>query len=234
MKQSLAQLEQQMVTYTQLTAVNVLENNESFTVVSRIPSEYQPSMSDMTTATGDTIFVRMTVEKMLWKAQMSLQSRFPHYTLLLTYGYRSMEIQTEKFVSILQKTSQTFFPNPIDLYEEVHRYVAVPTVAGHPTGGAVDLLVKDMLTGQFLDFGSPIYDFTNKKPYTFYPNLSKTAQQNRRLLRDCMLQAGFAPYDGEWWHFSYGDREWAYYYHKPYAPYAQVTLKDMLSAIVTS
>ncbi|MDR3125675.1 MAG: hypothetical protein LBU20_01195 [Candidatus Nomurabacteria bacterium] len=27
-----------------------------------------------------------------------------------------------------------------------------------------------------------------------------------------MMSQGFAPYDGEWWHFSYGDREWAAWY----------------------
>jgi D-alanyl-D-alanine dipeptidase len=47
------------------------------------------------------------------------------------------------------------------------------------------------------------------------------------LLRSVMLQAGFAPFDGEWWHFSYGDREWAYYYKKKYALYSQVSLSSL-------
>lgn len=29
-----------------------------------------------------------------------------------------------------------------------------------------------------------------------------------------MMLYGFAPYDGEWWHFSFGDKEWAFYYKK--------------------
>lgn len=47
------------------------------------------------------------------------------------------------------------------------------------------------------------------------------------LLRDCMLTAGFAPYDGEWWHFSYGERDWAHYYKKPNAIYGQVKSGDV-------
>ena len=43
------------------------------------------------------------------------------------------------------------------------------------------------------------------------------------LLRKIMMQVGFAPYDAEWWHFSYGDREWAFYCKKPYALYDQIT-----------
>jgi D-alanyl-D-alanine dipeptidase len=37
-----------------------------------------------------------------------------------------------------------------------------------------------------------------------------------------MLGVGFAPFDGEWWHFSYGDKEWAAYYNKPNAVYEQI------------
>ena len=47
------------------------------------------------------------------------------------------------------------------------------------------------------------------------------------ILRKIMLEVGFAPYDGEWWHFSYGDREWAYYYKKYKYLYPQVD-KDIV------
>ncbi len=32
-----------------------------------------------------------------------------------------------------------------------------------------------------------------------------TAQQNRKWLRDLMIQHGFKPYDLEWWHFTLED-----------------------------
>jgi D-alanyl-D-alanine dipeptidase len=40
-----------------------------------------------------------------------------------------------------------------------------------------------------------------------------------------MLQEEFAPFDGEYRHFSYGDKERAYYYQKPYAIYNQIDTK---------
>jgi D-alanyl-D-alanine dipeptidase len=43
--------------------------------------------------------------------------------------------------------------------------------------------------------------------------ISKTAQQNRMLLLEIMQAQGFINYPTEWWHFSYGDRYWAY--HQP-------------------
>ena len=54
---------------------------------------------------------------------------------------------------------------------------------------------------------------------------------NRMLLRKVMMQAGFAPYDGEWWHFSYGDKEWAYYYKKKRYLYPQVNKEDVYETI---
>jgi D-alanyl-D-alanine dipeptidase len=39
--------------------------------------------------------------------------------------------------------------------------------------------------------------------------ISEQAYANRTALRACMMAADFAPYNGEWWHFSHGDREHA-------------------------
>jgi zinc D-Ala-D-Ala dipeptidase len=54
---------------------------------------------------------------------------------------------------------------------------------------------------------------------TFAPGLTDDQRANRALLHDAMVAAGFAPFYGEWWHFSYGDREWAAFYERPAALY---------------
>lgn len=82
-----------------------------------------------------------------------------------------------------------------------------------------------------LDFGSEIYDYTKILYPTFTKGISKNAKQNRMMLRNVMIKAGFAPYDGEWWHFSYGDREWAYYYRKKYAIYKQLSVQEVTQRI---
>jgi D-alanyl-D-alanine dipeptidase len=121
-----------------------------------------------------------------------------------------------------------YFKEPESLYEEVHRYIAVPSVAGHPTGGAIDVLLVDLNKKLFLDFGSKIYDFSEKKCYIFNPRITSTGKKNRLLLREIMLRNKFAPFDGEWWHFSYGDKEWAFYYKKNNAIYNQVELRNIV------
>jgi D-alanyl-D-alanine dipeptidase len=72
--------------------------------------------------------------------------------------------------------------------------------------------------------GTKIWQFDHDS-YTFSPFVSKQAQINRQLLRKVMLEVGFAPFDGEWWHFSYGDKEWAKYYSQSYAIYEQIEFK---------
>ncbi len=222
---SYEQLEAAMVTYSNLVAMAVIDNGEPMVVIRDfdISNGYQPTMSDMTSLLGERILVRQTVFDKLKQAQETLRKQDENLSLYITYGYRSLEVQTRKFLEQLELISgKRFFSNPVDLYEEASRFIAVPTVAGHPTGGAVDLVIINQSDGQFLDFGSRLYDFSNKDCYTFSPNISVVGKNNRTLLRSCMLDAGFAPFDGEWWHFCYGDREWAYYYKKPNAIYKQL------------
>ncbi len=221
---SYQELEASMVKYANLLTVPVIENQEPMVVIEQavIPNGYLPSMADMVPLLQDKIPIRQSVYEKLVLAQTKLKAESADLSLYVTYGYRSLEVQTKKFLEQLQNISgQRFFANPIDLYEEASRYIAVPTVAGHPTGGAVDLAIiyKD---GQFLDFGSLMYDFSNKDCYAFTLNISSEGKKNREFLRSLMLGVGFAPYDGEWWHFCYGDREWAYYYKQANAIYEQL------------
>jgi D-alanyl-D-alanine dipeptidase len=75
--------------------------------------------------------------------------------------------------------------------------------------------------GEPVDCGTPLWSF-EPDSYTFSPYISRQARDNRLLLRAAMTNAGFTPFDGEWWHFSYGDKEWAAYSGQPTAKYEQV------------
>lgn len=214
-------LESTMVTHRQLMTVEVQECGEPLVTLNRTRNFYLPQRSDMIEMFGEVLVVRESVRQKLENADAFIRSRRPEVTLLVTYGYRTLEIQTLSFLAQLQKTTTKFYKDPYELYENVHRLIAVPTVAGHPTGGAVDVLIVNRQTGLPLNFGPEIYDFTTKDIYALSPYIGQEAQKNRKLLRDAMMTQGFAPYDGEWWHFSYGDKEWAFYYKQPHAIYEQ-------------
>ncbi|MCG4287414.1 D-alanyl-D-alanine dipeptidase, partial [Lactobacillaceae bacterium KNUT 0156] len=46
-----------------------------------------------------------------------------------------------------------------------------------------------------------------------------TYRENRRLLYHVMTQAGFTNYIEEWWHFDYGNQNWATVSKRDFAVY---------------
>lgn len=204
-----------MVKFCDLLTVKVRECGEPFVPLKEVSNGYLPGMSDMDAVTGPLILVRSGVYEKLKTAGKVLKNIGPGLNLYVTYGYRTLEIQKKRFLKQLRSVASAYFPDPVDLYEKVHQSVAVPSVAGHPAGAAVDIYIPE------LDFGSDMYDYTTEKYYVFSGEINGRQKESRMLLRRVMMKAGFAPYDGEWWHFSYGDREWAYYYKKDCAFYDQ-------------
>ena len=167
------------------------------------------------------IIVRKSVYKKLCDADRALKL-LPGYEdcqLVVTYGYRSPKVQAEAYARQLD-IEQRAHPgvSSLALREAVHRVIAYPAVAGHPTGGAVDVIIYDIQRRKFLDFGSDLSDASTLAYYEA-AGISTAARAHRKTLREVLCAQGFVPYDGEWWHFSYGDREWAYYLHR----HAQLT-----------
>jgi D-alanyl-D-alanine dipeptidase len=83
----------------------------------------------------------------------------------------------------------------------------------HNTGAAVDIEIMTP-AGKLLDMGMEAKDGLSVDPtlcLTGCQTISKTAQKNRQLLHEIMHAHGFINYPTEWWHFSYGDRYWAYH-----------------------
>jgi D-alanyl-D-alanine dipeptidase len=220
-----AALEQHFLTCRELRAVPVVENGEPMVALGPVFSG-RTLVSDpaMRAFTGEEIYVRQALVPMLEAAQHALKGFYAEWNLLVVYGYRHLDIQTAKFAAHKARV-QARFPEltGLDLDEAVHRFSAVPDVAGHPTGGAVDLCIATD-DGRRVPMGTEVVEYS-PDTYVFSPFIPREAWHNRQLLRTAMLGAGFAPFDGEWWHFSFGDREWARYYNRPQARYAQLSFR---------
>jgi len=100
-------------------------------------------------------------------------------------------------VSLKVNSSYRTRAEQANLYEQAQKrfgrrariYAAPPgSYAPHMTGGAVDAVLRGV-------------------------DISK--KTNQQLLRKIMLQAGFAPYDVEFWHYEYGTRRWGRFYNRP-------------------
>ena len=215
-----------IVSYRELKEIVIKDCKEELLEVQKclpeVLAKYQ--QSDMYAYTKNSFFLRKSCIKMLKKASDFLKKVLPNAKLLLVYAYRHPDVQQKYFCEQCDLMKQKYdFLEKEQLFEMVHQLIAVPKVAGHPTGGAIDLTIQ--VEGKTLDMGTKIADFSDsEKIKPFSKQITDVQQKNRLLLRSIMVQAGFAPFDGEWWHFSYGDKEWAGYYKKPYAIYEQVFL----------
>jgi D-alanyl-D-alanine dipeptidase len=160
----------------------------------------------------------------------------PGAQLKLVYAYRHPDVQTRYFERESAKIREQYPAlSEEEIAERTHCLIAVPEVAGHPTGGAVDLTIIGPHGP--LDMGTGIADFADEDLIRFFSTrVTDEQRENRAALRSVMIdeRVGFAPFDGEWWHFSYGDREWAAYYALPKAIYGPISADTTAELLRTS
>lgn len=173
------------------------------------------------------VYVRESIMQKLKQANEKLSKNNKDYKLIVLEGYRSLSSQIKQFDEVYKSLSSKYKDLcEIEIYEQCHKQIAFPEVSGHPTGGAVDVCIFDKKENKILDFGSCWKDYTqDRKNYTFSPEVSRRAQNNRKLLKKVMTMQGFYQYPAEWWHFSYGDKEWAVANKINYALYSQIDFK---------
>lgn len=216
-----------ILTLKDTISVLVIENGEKMVllIADRIKAEYRKN--DMVRLLGKNIYVREGVANKLYCIQERLDSKNNDLKLFIVYGYRAPEIQHQYYEMRLFEV-KTQFPklSESEHVERAHAMSAHPDSAGHPTGGAVDITLWDDKHNREVDMGSGIAEFGGLEK-TDYPNLTNQQKTNRKFLQDMMLHEGFSPFLGEWWHFSYGDKEWAAYYGKPNALYDMVPLQKV-------
>ena len=84
----------------------------------------------------------------------------------------------------------------------VRGYIA--SQSSHSRGSTVDLTLLDMNTGREVDMGSP-FDMFSEISHPDYKGITDEQYENRMLLQNLMVKAGFLPIDCEWWHFTLKD-----------------------------
>ncbi|KJR41435.1 Peptidase M15D, vanX D-ala-D-ala dipeptidase [Candidatus Magnetoovum chiemensis] len=215
------------VTYMELLKAKVNDCGEELTNANRYDKEITLQKAEIGKFpySADNLSyykVRDGVAKKLADANRKLLERTKgKYRLAVFYGYRHIDIQRIEFVNYRRRISKRrcAYKNLYEFIETVHRNIAVPNVAGHPTGAAIDVTIMDAASNSALDMGTMIYETTSDKVVCNAKGLTIEQIKNRQILYNVMTAEGFAPYWGQWWHYSYGDRQWAVYYDKPSAIY---------------
>lgn len=211
-------LEKDFISSQELTKVKIKDNHEPLTDLHKFDPTIilKPCLHNIP-YTGKTIFVRLSVAKKLKKINQRLIRK--KLCLKITDGYRPYIIQKKYWCDLLNSNQKKYPHLTRKVIEDLtDQFVAKPSVACHPTGGAVDLTIINHKTKKELFMGTKL-DLVHYKSYSFYPFLSTMALFNRRLLFTEMAREKFFNVHSEWWHFSYGTIDWALYFNKKTAIY---------------
>lgn len=154
------------------------------------------------------------------------QAFFPNgVRLRIVEGYRPPSLQRHEFTGYeLQLRRAHPDWDAATVRRQASRYVSPPEVAPHCTGGAVDLTLCTV-DGAELDMGTPVNATPEESDgacFTAATNISRLAGRNRRVLTGVLVAAGLVNYPTEWWHWSYGERYWAFATGAPAAVFGPV------------
>jgi zinc D-Ala-D-Ala dipeptidase len=129
-------------------------------------------------------------------------------------GYRPLHKQKEYFDKKFDEIFQ-IMKDKEKAYQETCKHVApvIDNVPPHTTGAAIDMTLFEIKDGheELLDMGKFDVIFgPNAHQETFSENTTPQQRANRTLLLEAATHAGLVNYGFEWWHYSYGDRAWAF------------------------
>lgn len=193
------------------------ENREEPFVDAAELVEVRPLVGQRAEAGPASTLLRREVARRLARAS----EMFELGTIALVEGHRSSLRQRAEFEA---ESARLRAANPDWTAEDADAatatFVAIPEPnAPHAGGGAVDITVLDD-TGNELDTGCSVNGFELPEAcLTGYPGLTDRQRRVREALLDAMTRAGFVNYPYEWWHWSYGDRFWAWSLGRPAAIY---------------
>lgn len=160
-----------------------------------------------------TCFLREAViERLLAAAERVAREG---YALHVLDGWRPPAVQRALYRDIFQ---QLVMRHPEDSEAERHvrtqHFVSLPSIvperpSPHLTGGSVDVtLYRD---GQVIDMGSD-FDEPSHRSYTdAFEAQTGEIRAHRRVLYRAMTDAGFTNLPSEWWHYDYGNQNWAFF-----------------------
>jgi D-alanyl-D-alanine dipeptidase len=199
-------------------SVPVYESNEPLidlrdqSIISFGPSPEIPNNQDYTK-------IRNSVYNKLIEAQEVLPDglRFCLYE-----GYRSLKLQQKLFddrYQLLKNDNpewdhKKIFNETTKLVSPVINIDGTRNIPPHSTGAAVDIYLIDS-NKQIIDMGIKVADWMQdidgSISQTDSLKISDIAKQNRSIMSLALNTVGFVNYHGEYWHWSYGDKYWAYH-----------------------
>ena len=123
------------------------------------------------------------------------------YRLLIWDTYRPQKA-VDNFVKWINdpedEGNKTFYPKlkKSDLLKGNY----IMEKSGHTRGSTIDLTIIKR-DGSFVDMGGT-FDLFSEISHPDYKKLTKEQKNNRKILHNAMIKAGFKEIDSEWWHYT--------------------------------
>lgn len=164
------------------------------------------------------LYVRESVFDKLIEVSKYLPDR---HKLLIIDAWRPCSLQQLMFDRCYQKISrEKNISHEGQLIVLTKEFVSSPTFNEkqsfpHATGGSIDVSIVDNF-GNKLNMGTDYNFYSSISETNYYESLfrNKEIRENRRLLYDIMTSVGFTNVPNKWWHYDYGNSNWAYYSKK--------------------
>lgn len=169
------------------------------------------------------MYVRPELLKRLEQAANSLDSQ---YKLVVRAGHRPIDVQKRVLRECMQDYKDTHAGvSDEEALAHARTFVSDPDIMlpPHCCGAAVDVELFDVEKSSLVDFGSPV-NLDEEISYLHYHKITSEQKQNRISLLTAMLKAGLASTAFEWWHYSYGDEVWTWFYQKEACLYGLVEI----------
>jgi zinc D-Ala-D-Ala dipeptidase len=156
---------------------------------------------------GRFALVRLALVDRLVTAQTLLPAQL---RLLVVEGFRPPWLQARYFDECVERLRREHPQRDEEwLRLTASRHLSPPQVAAHVTGAAVDVTLCT-IDGVELAMGTPVNDVHDERCHTATDAIGAQEAQNRRILVKALSSVGLVNYPTEWWHWSYGDRYWAF------------------------
>lgn len=156
---------------------------------------------------NEIAYVRQTIALKIKKALSFLPKGT---TFIIRSAWRSPKTQEETFKSFVRKAKKNF-PKASNkqIIRIAQKYVAPfkgKYTSGHLTGGAIDLrLFKN---GRKVPMNSKKLSYS-QNALSNQPKLPWYLRRNREIMFSALNKVGLSNYPKEFWHWSYGDIQWA-------------------------
>lgn len=175
-------------------------------VIEMMHNAYSPWLVNLEESSSISLDMRYAFSKIFPNEDGSFKINQPLYGKPACLLHPSAKENLEAAARILERDYPQYILTLLDCYrpayvskimfDKVPDPIWVAPKSSHNKGGAVDLTLSIIEEGEpkQIDMGSPFDLFSSKSNYS-------PSNINHTILRKVMVEAGFSPYDAEWWHF---------------------------------